>query len=62
MYVFFLFFLSGDITEEELLNRLHQIRDGPEQPNGSGGSGGSSSSNSPDVSSGESRGVWLFIF
>ncbi|KAM9470449.1 E3 ubiquitin-protein ligase RLIM isoform 1-T2 [Clarias gariepinus] len=45
----------GDITEEELLNRLHQIRDGPEQPNGSGGSGGSSSSNSPDVSLGESR-------
>lgn len=48
---FYLFiFLSGEITEEELLNRLHQIRDGPEQPH-------SSSSNNPEVSMGEPRGM-----
>ncbi|XP_060783503.1 E3 ubiquitin-protein ligase RLIM [Neoarius graeffei] len=43
-----LFGTPGEITEEELLNRLHQIRDGPEQPH-------SSSSNNPEVSMGEPR-------
>ncbi|XP_034161705.1 E3 ubiquitin-protein ligase RLIM [Pangasianodon hypophthalmus] len=45
-----LFGTPGEITEEELLNRLHQIRDGPEQPHSS-----NSSSNSPQVSRGEPR-------
>ncbi|KAF4085548.1 hypothetical protein AMELA_G00096420 [Ameiurus melas] len=42
----------GEITEEDLLNRLHQIRDGPEQPHSSSSS---SSSNIPEVSRGEPR-------
>lgn len=41
-----LFGTPGEITEEELLNRLHQIRDGPEQLR---------SSNSPEASRGEPR-------
>ncbi|XP_046706104.1 E3 ubiquitin-protein ligase RLIM isoform X1 [Silurus meridionalis] len=47
-----LFGTPGEITEEELLNRLHQIRDGSEQqqPHSS-----SSSTNSPEVSRGEPR-------
>lgn len=55
--------LSGDITEEELLNRLHQIRDGPEQPHSSssnsssnGNSNGSSSNGSANEGSGNGSG------
>ncbi|XP_072519610.1 E3 ubiquitin-protein ligase RLIM isoform X2 [Salminus brasiliensis] len=45
-----IFLLLGELTEEELSNRLQQIKDGPEQPHNGSGSGSSSSSSSSSSS------------